>query len=69
MTINGSKFSPLFAHSPVENNAKLINVPTFNKLLDRWGYGGGGRGGRENTFSGQHKRFDNNRSNGYGNYS
>ncbi|XP_011311043.1 ATP-dependent RNA helicase p62-like isoform X1 [Fopius arisanus] len=34
---------------------------------NRWGYGGG-RGGRENTFSGQHKRFDN-RSNGYGNYS
>ncbi|XP_063995859.1 ATP-dependent RNA helicase p62-like isoform X1 [Diachasmimorpha longicaudata] len=34
---------------------------------NRWGYGGG-RGGRENTFSGQHKRFDS-RSNGYGSYS
>ncbi|XP_015111896.1 ATP-dependent RNA helicase p62 [Diachasma alloeum] len=34
---------------------------------NRWGYGGG-RGGRENTFSGQHKRFDN-RGSGYGNYS
>ncbi|KAF7992608.1 hypothetical protein HCN44_004952 [Aphidius gifuensis] len=35
---------------------------------NRWGYGGNGGGGsrgRENTFSGQHKRFDNGRSNGY----
>ncbi|XP_011497874.1 PREDICTED: ATP-dependent RNA helicase p62-like isoform X2 [Ceratosolen solmsi marchali] len=34
---------------------------------NRWGYSGGR--GRENTFSGTHKRFDNNRSNGYNNYS
>lgn len=36
---------------------------------NRWGYGGSGGGrGRENNFSGVHKRFDSSRSNGY-NYS
>ncbi|XP_046738446.1 ATP-dependent RNA helicase p62-like isoform X1 [Diprion similis] len=33
---------------------------------NRWGYGGGR--GRENNFSGSHKRFDSGRSNGYGSY-
>ncbi|XP_014203778.1 ATP-dependent RNA helicase p62 isoform X2 [Copidosoma floridanum] len=34
---------------------------------NRWGYQGAR--GRENTFSGTHKRFDNNRNSGYNNYS
>ncbi|XP_012259035.1 ATP-dependent RNA helicase p62-like isoform X1 [Athalia rosae] len=33
---------------------------------NRWGYGGGR--GRENNFSGSHKRFDSGRSNGYSSY-
>ncbi|XP_043280913.1 ATP-dependent RNA helicase p62-like isoform X1 [Venturia canescens] len=35
---------------------------------NRWGYGGSGRG-RENSFSGVHKRFDSGRSNGFNSYS